>query len=294
MDVLEKTLNQIKSIPQAPIASGAFAILLIIAIYLVAQISWSLIDTPAPASNWSPQITSSAKSTSVSVSKLVDSHLFGEYDKETAEKPKEVVVEQVIDAPKTSLSLLLTGVVASTEQTRGLAIIEAGGSQETYGIGDTIKGQSASIKEVYADRIIITNRGRYETLMLDGIKYTSQPSQPVKPRAAPTSRSNSRSVAIDRKELLKDPSKLTDIVSITPVTRSGETLGYRLNPGRDGKLFRDAGLKPNDLAKSINGYDLTDAMQAMELMSQLAELSDVSVMVERDGQLVEVNLSVPQ
>ncbi|MCH1932385.1 type II secretion system protein GspC, partial [Shewanella sp. A25] len=79
--------------------------------------------------------------------------------------------ELITDAPKTSLSILLTGVVASTAEQRGVAVIESRGSQNTYSLGDKIDGTSASLKEVYADRIIITNNGRYETLMLDGLEF---------------------------------------------------------------------------------------------------------------------------
>ena len=103
--------------------------------------------------------------------------LFGKADA-NSDNPKVKAVETVTDAPKTTLSIQLTGVVASTADQKGLAIIESNGSQDTYSLGDKIKGTSASLKEVYADRIIITNAGRYETLMLDGLVHTSQkPSQ---------------------------------------------------------------------------------------------------------------------
>lgn len=59
-------------------------------------------------------------------------------------------------------------------------------------------------------------------------------------------------------------------------------------------LFKQAGFKPNDLAKSINGYDLTVMSQALEMMGQLSELTEVSVMIEREGQLVEIMFSLPQ
>jgi general secretion pathway protein C len=198
----------------------------------------------------------------------------------------------------------LTGVVASSAEQKGLAIIESQGSQETYSLGDKIKGTSASLKEVYADRIIITNAGRYETLMLDGLQYTTQSQANAQLQQA---RSGGDVTKVDRRdadigrelvasrdELLADPSKITDYLAISPVQKDGEVQGYRLNPGKDAGLFKDAGFQPNDLAKSINGYDLTDMSQALEVMGQLPELTEVSVMVEREGQLVEIMFSLPQ
>ncbi|MGL5472183.1 MAG: type II secretion system protein GspC, partial [Shewanella sp.] len=163
-----------------------------------------------------------------------------------------------------------------------------------------------SLKEVYADRIIITNAGRYETLMLDGLVYTSQSPanqqlQKAKSDKAVVNRVDQRKnaevsqeLAQSRSQLLADPSKITDYIAISPVKQGEAVVGYRLNPGKDMNLFKQAGFKANDLAKSINGYDLTVMSQALEMMSQLPELTEVSVMVEREGQLVEIMFSLPQ
>ncbi|GLP95926.1 type II secretion system protein GspC [Paraferrimonas sedimenticola] len=299
MDWIETTFTRLKTVPQAPLANGTFVVLLVVALYLSARISWQLLDQPGTIPNWQPSVLPVSGSSTVQATNITEKQFFGKYVEgdsaaNQAKQPEPGLDQALLDAPKTSLRILLTGVVASTQTTRGLAIIEHNGAQETYAIGDSIKGQSASIKEVFADRIIISNRGRYETLMLDGMEYTSEASSETKNLVEAKRQGDRTQVTVDRKALMQDPAKLTDLINITPVTRAGETLGYRLNPGKDPKLFKEAGFNANDLAKSINGYDLTDAIQAMEVMSQLAELTDVSVMVERDGQLVEINLSVPQ
>lgn len=231
--------------------------------------------------------------------------LFGQHDEDSSNAKVEHVVEMITDAPKTSLSIQLTGVVASTSEQKGLAVIASSGSQNTYGLGDKIKGTSASLKEVYADRIIITNSGRYETLMLDGLEYETQSQANQQLQQAKVDRKvtqvdqrTNRKVAAElqqsRDELLADPSKITDYLAISPVRSGGELSGYRLNPGKDRDLFKQAGFKANDLAKSMNGYDLTDMSQALEVMAQLPELTEISLMVERDNQLVEIMFSLPQ
>ncbi|ABM26514.1 type II secretion system protein GspC [Shewanella putrefaciens] len=308
MDLLDKVIAKAASIPHKPLSQVTFWFGFIVSLLLAAQITWKLVPTHSSPSAWSPTATTVGSGAGqIDLTGLQQLGLFGKADAQS-ERPKVEVVEAITDAPKTSLSILLTGVVASTADQKGLAIIESSGIQETYSLGDKIKGTSASLKEVYADRIIITNAGRYETLMLDGLVYTSQSAVNQQLQQAKTSkveqtvsrvdqRQNaeiSQELAESRNELLADPSKITDYIAISPVRQGDAVVGYRLNPGKDVNLFRQAGFKANDLAKSINGYDLTVMTQALEMMSQLPELTEVSIMVEREGQLVEIMFSLPQ
>lgn len=308
MDLLDKVIAKAASIPHKPLSQVTFWFGFIVSLLLAAQITWKLVPTRSSSSAWSPTATTVGSGAGqIDLTGLQQLGLFGKADAQS-EKPKVEVVETITDAPKTSLSILLTGVVASTADQKGLAIIESSGIQETYSLGDKIKGTSASLKEVYADRIIITNAGRYETLMLDGLVYTSQSTVNQQLQQAKTTkveqtvsrvdqRQNaeiSQELAESRNELLADPSKITDYIAISPVRQGDAVVGYRLNPGKDANLFRQAGFKANDLAKSINGYDLTVMTQALEMMSQLPELTEVSIMVEREGQLVEIMFSLPQ
>ncbi|WP_394204312.1 type II secretion system protein GspC [Shewanella waksmanii] len=305
MDLLDKVLNKAAGIPHKPLSMATFWLGLVITLYLLAQITWKLVPGSDAPPKWRPTPVSATGSGPANISGLQNLGLFGQHD-EAASKPKvEHVVEMITDAPKTSLSIQLTGVVASTAEQKGLAVIASGGSQNTYGLGDKIKGTSASLKEVYADRIIITNSGRYETLMLDGLEYETQSQANQQLQQAKVDRKvtqvdqrANRKVAEElqqsRDELLADPSKITDYLAISPVRSGGELSGYRLNPGKDRELFKQAGFKANDLAKSMNGYDLTDMSQALEVMAQLPELTEISLMVERDNQLVEIMFSLPQ
>ncbi|MGI1946035.1 type II secretion system protein GspC [Shewanella glacialipiscicola] len=306
MDLLDKIIAKAIGMPHKPLSRIVFWLGFIVIMLLAAQITWKLVPTTASVSAWSPTpVNASGKSAGqVDLASLQLLGLFGKADTQS-DRPKVAAVETITDAPKTSLSIQLTGVVASTTDQKGLAVIESNGSQETYSLGDKIKGTSASLKEVYADRIIITNAGRYETLMLDGLVYTSQsPANQQLQQAKSNTTVNridqrknaevSQELAESRTELLADPSKITDYIAISPVRQGDAVAGYRLNPGKDANLFKQAGFKANDLAKSINGYDLTVMSQALEMMSQLSELTEVSIMVEREGQLVEIMFSLPQ
>ncbi|WP_445946892.1 type II secretion system protein GspC [Shewanella sp.] len=303
MDVLDNVLAKAAKIPHKQLSLFVFWFLFILAALLAAQVTWKLIPANAPIATWQASPVASTGVKSINLQDVHNLHLFGNHD--ASQVSRAPVVETITDAPKTSLSILLTGVVASTSETQGLAVIDSRGVQDTYGLGDKISGTSASLKEVYADRIIITNGGRYETLMLDGLPYTtsSQVNQQLQQAkqnqniSRVDQRNNqqiSQELRQSRDELLADPSKITDFLAISPV-RSGDSLaGYRLNAGRDAALFKQAGFQANDLAKSINGYDLTEMSQALEVMASLSELTEIAVMVERDGQLVEIMFSLPE
>ncbi|WP_299009353.1 type II secretion system protein GspC [uncultured Shewanella sp.] len=305
MDLLDTIFTKVAKIPQRPLNNIIFWSGMLLSLSLLAQITWKMVPSTSSAVKWQPIPVEISRAGKVNVKDIENLSLFGQYKAEAKDKPKENVVEQITDAPKTSLSIQLTGVVASTKEQQGLAVIASSGGQETYSLGDKIKGTSASLKEVYADRIIITNNGRYETLMLDGLKYEAQgqankqlqkakTSNDVRKIDHRTNRAVSQKLKTSRDELVSDPGKITDYLSISPVRKGGELQGYRLNPGKDRALFKESGLKPNDLAKSINGYDLTDMGQALEVMSSLPELTEMSLMVERNGQLIEIMFSLPQ
>lgn len=304
MDLLDKLITKAAVIPHKQVSNIVFGLGLIIVLLLGAQITWKLMPVSDNQANWQPSPVSASSAKRVELDAVRNLLLFGQVDSNNS-RPKAEVVEQITDAPKTNLSILLTGVVASTSEQHGLAVIESSGNQETYSLGDKIKGTSASLKEVYADRIIITNSGRYETLMLDGLTYTTQSNVNQQLQQAKINSRDVRQVdmrnselsaelAHSRDELLSDPSKITDYIAISPVQKDGEIAGYRLNPGKDAELFKQAGFQPSDLAKSINGFDLTEMSQALEVMAQLSELTEMSVMVEREGQLVEIMFSLPQ
>ncbi|KFZ36621.1 general secretion pathway protein GspC [Shewanella mangrovi] len=295
MDLLDKAIAQASRVPARQASNLVFWLLLVLAIYLAAQVTWKAIPASPSTTKWQPTPVSVSQGSIVDIAAIKNLGLFGKADAtDVAQRANQAPV-LITDAPKTNLSILLTGVVASTAERRGVAVIQSAGSQDTYGLGDKIKGTSASLKEVYADRIIITNNGRYETLMLDGLEFNAGEDANSQLQQAKSEAQNvAEDAAAIRDDVLANPDKLSDYIAVSPVQQDGELVGYRLNPGKNAAAFNSAGFKPNDLAKSINGYDLTDASQALEIMGQLAELTDISVMVERENQLIEISLSLPQ
>ncbi|WP_163932267.1 type II secretion system protein GspC [Paraferrimonas sp. SM1919] len=304
MEQVQAVISKLKTLPKEPVINAGVLLFATLALYQLAQLTWQVITPTQTSTTWKPVI-SVTEVEQVSIENIKKLQLFGEKGSAAVvEKKPQIVKNDLLDAPKTSLSIQLTGVVASTNESNGLAIIESAGSQETYSIGDKIKATRASLAEVFADRAIINNSGKLETVMLDGMTFTSaitdsnaqlqQAKIQEKSKVLPNSDVYKR-IKESKEKLLQDPSSISNYFRFSKVTnKDGSVEGYRLNPGQDRDLFYDAGFKANDLAKSVNGYDLTDPMQAMELMGQLRELSEVSIIVERQGQLIDISLAAPQ
>ncbi|TQI80017.1 type II secretion system protein C (GspC) [Serratia fonticola] len=183
------------------------------------------------------------------------------------------------NAPPSSLKLRLTGIVASASSERSIAIIAKDNKQFSLGVGDTVPGYDARIAAIFADRTVISYQGRYEALLL----FADAP-----PTAAKENGEKSPSTAQLKAQLQKQPQSILNYLSISPVMVDNKLTGYRLNPGKEGELFRKVGLHENDLAVALNGLDLRDAQQAQQALKQLPELSELTLTVEREGQLQDI------
>ena len=297
-------------LPQKKIAQLISVLLLIYVAYVFAKITWLLVPQPAmtqPVSATGLSNTALANTNkSFNIAELQALNLFGIYNEQ--DKKKDTVVE-VQDAPETKLKLVLSGLVASDSVETAAAIIEYQGKQETYGIGDLIKGTRASLEKVLMDRVLIKQSGRLETLMLDGFDFKN-PARAIEQTASTTKKANrpspKKSEVVDqrnnkqlsasakdlRADLAKDPGKITDYLRIQPKRKQGKIIGYALRPGKKAEFFKASGLMPGDVAVQMNGFDLTAASEAAQALAEMKQARDVSILVDRNGSLTEILFSI--
>ena len=280
-------------------------VVVLLSLYLIAfaaKLVWRIIPEPqlsaTPTVSRAPVISSSSGKSGVNIAKIQQLNLFGN----AAAKPAEPVAE-VTDAPETRLNLTLTGVVASSEQEAGTAIIENRGSQAVYGLGDKIEGTNATLQKVYNDRVIIKNGVRNETLMLDGIDYDEanrRREMQARNRPEPEDELEEDSVelsdeALEATATLRErPASFTDFISISPKTEEGQLIGYQVSPGKEPELFKSAGLQAGDVITQINGLDLTDLQQSQEALSELRNAQNIELTIIRDGSLTTLYLDLPE
>jgi len=309
-------------LPQQKIAQAVSLLLLVYIAFLAAKITWLVVPQKTTVSesttkNYSIQNIKNGQSFNITALQALN--LFGQYNKQEEEE----VALQVTEAPETRLNLTLSGLVASDKIGTAAAIIEYKSKQETYGIGDIIKGTRASLEQVLIDRVIIKQSGRLETLMLDGADY-GQPAQSVSNKKIDNQKSykttqqrelqngpqklpsRAKASIVDqrsnadlrenakrlRSDLNNDPGKITDYLRISPARKEGKIVGYRLSPGKNPEFFKLSGLKSGDIAIQMNGHDLLVPLEAAQAMSALKTERDISLLVERKRDLIEILFSI--
>lgn len=304
-------LNELlHKLPQQKIAKIVSGLSLCYIAYLLAQLTWLLLSSNS--SHQSLNIEHNAlvesKISQTDIGVISQLNLFGAYNEQT--QVEEVKIQ---DAPETKLRLTLSGTVASDDKNTAAAIIENNGKQETYGIGDKITGTRAVLESVATDRVIIKQSGRLETLMLDGFNYNKQttrginsanvsPAQKNKTRPSRNTSSQvldqrnnqalSRSAMKLKADINNDPGKITDYLKIIPKRQGGNIQGYQLMPGKNAEFFQSSGLKSGDIAIQMNGLDLTIASEAAQALQALKQEQELSLLVDRNGELTEILFSI--
>ncbi len=258
------------------------------AAWILGMLVWQLYPASHSVSQWTPaQLERSSSQPSSSkqtdVSSINQAQIFGQYTQQG------VVTPVVQDAPKSRLNVVLVGAVVSNQAEKSLAVIAHRGKQGTYGLGEKIDGTRATVKAILIDRIIISNDGRNETVMLEGLEYRKLQLQTT-PSAASSNVignnpvNNEEKLATIRQTITQDPQQIFQYVRLSQVKRDGKVLGYRVSPGRDPELFNAVGLQNGDIAILLNGADLTDPAAMGKIYKTITELTELNLTVERDGQ----------
>lgn len=253
------------------------AILVVAIAYQLATLTWALVPGSTPsAAPVSRTADNTARAPSADLSVLVNSHLFGE----AAEKSAEIVIP-VVDAPDTTLSLTLKGILAKESDTNGGAIIAGSrGEDKAYLVGQTIdNADGAQLHSVYSDRVLLNRNGRLETLRLPKEPAVARGASTV--MAAPLPRPAPQQAL--REVITENATRLADIVRIAPHVQEGQVVGFRVTPGRDRAAFEALGLQPGDVVSDINGTVLNDPSQGLAVFQALGESTQANVTVLRDG-----------
>ncbi|MDG0762970.1 type II secretion system protein GspC [Klebsiella quasipneumoniae] len=203
--------------------------------------------------------------------------LFGLATKNPPAPAEATSLDQV---PVSSLKLRLAGLLASSNPARSIAIIEKGNQQVSLSVGDTTPGYNAQIAAILPDRIIVNYQGRQEAILLFNDTRASSSSPAAAPRPPLM------------KRLREQPQNILTYLTISPVLSGDKLQGYRLNPGKDASLFRQTGLQENDLAIALNGIDLRDQEQAQQALQNLADMTEITLTVEREGQRHDIAFSL--
>ena len=296
---------------------GLIAVLVVWAVNSMANTVWALIpSSPVEVSKSvvinPPPSTADASGgvETIDVSSILGMSVFG------AAEPSEVqdlAPVNAVASPRegiengareTSLALTLTGIVASTADGLGSAMIEARKKQELYSVGDDLPANGkVTLAKILPKQVVIDNNGTYELITLfddNGIVGIVQSASSELPNRTPaltaevsTNQSERQQLAANyREQLYSDPQSLAGLVSISAVQSDGGLKGYRVAPGRDAEQFTALGFKAGDIVTAVNGYTLSDPTNTVRLYQLMRDATDATFEIERDGSPVSISVSL--
>ncbi|MGE0582834.1 MAG: type II secretion system protein GspC [Steroidobacteraceae bacterium] len=217
---------------------------------------------------------------------LINAHLFGE----ALVTPSG----DASNAPQTSLSLVLAGVIANSDPSTGIAILgESAAAAKVVMVGDAVPG-GAKLHAVYPDRVVLERAGALESLLLP---HQASVASAAPVPALPAQLPKAADVQIlDRMQKLieRDPGVIGDVLRPQPVFAEGKQRGYRVYPGRNRAAFSRLGLRPGDLVTAINGTPLDDPARGQEIFRTLGSAAEARVTVLRSGRQQELTLNMAQ
>lgn len=261
---------------------AATLVLTIVVAARLADFAWLWVPVPESA-RWRPAPVvaplAAGPARGPDVAALTGAHLFGLY-----QAPSDPGLDQMDKAPDTRLNLTLLGILAADEERGSRALISDGAEEKPYSVGDKVPG-GVTLQAIFPDRVILARNGQLETLRLDKDK----PSAPLtaglagNSPASTVSSETAEMLSRVREQLLTDPSKASDYIRVQPANVNGAQRGYRIYPGRDRSVFNGAGLRPGDLVTSLNGVNLGDPAQALQMLGDLGQAQSLSLTIERGG-----------
>lgn len=281
-------------------ALAACAIFALICLWLLVRLAWLLVPQGDDVAVSAPTAPAPAVVPVQSVGKW---HLFG--------NPQTIaVLQQMRNAPATTLKLTLRGTLAMDDAHDGIAMIEdEHGGERAYKVGDVV-GSNAKLAAVYADHVVLDHEGTAETLNLPRAEQHTAPQQSptnpsspatatgarassIPPNYAPPQLSGNLDWSAAQAKLRIDPAQIAKQVHVEPVFENGKIAGARLSgDGEVARLMSQAGLKSTDLITAINGQSLSAVSNPQQFMDNLAGTGSLSVTVLRNGKPATLTVSL--
>jgi general secretion pathway protein C len=234
-----------------------------------------------------PPTSSASAPTRINYSSLISrKHLFG---------TSVVSKARIVDAPPSKLNLKLRGIFSTDDDTGAVIIADGSGQEDVYQIDDSLPG-GARLVSIHTNYVIIERNQQMEKLVLpeDPSAFTLSNETPSLPSGAePVSKASASKLGALRQELIKNPTSLGKLVSLSPsMNSSGQLEGYRIYPRGRQPLFDQLGLKAGDVVTRINGTQLNNSRESLAAIQKLMKATELNLTVLRNGETININQSL--
>jgi general secretion pathway protein C len=264
-----------------------------ISLALLVAIGYNLVRlmialTPTPHEVWVPPTDANGAAGPQSSSiadyvEIADAHLFG------IAQAGDELPDPAVDAPPTTLSLELRGLVVSSDASFSHAIIADGsGIESVYFLQSEVPG-GATVVAIHANRVILNRAGALEALQLPHLADSGSNASAGFAVSAGIPASGDLP-AIPEEVLQPRAARLADIMMPRPRITGGEFQGVEVYPGERGEDFAGLGLKPGDVVTAIDGRPLS-ASDAAAPFQGIAESATLTLTINRRGQTRTIKLA---
>jgi general secretion pathway protein C len=299
-------------VAKVPLTTWQFVVrfLLVLSLSLsLAHLFWLIFPAPAiPAATVAIPASANHAETnnaSVNIAQLKALTVFGKVEAPKQDQP--AVIES--QAVKTQLNLILVGVMESSDENSGRAIIASGDKQDVYAVNAPLPaGNNVTLSKVMSDRVIINNNGSYESLWLyqndpnappiSQVAVRQSPAQQILPqsspypsgRPGPSQEMQSPADASGNPAVAEVSRNLSDVLAMSIQRENGQVIGYKIRPGRDAEKFKSLGLQTDDIVTAINGMPLTNPAKIMEVYKNMGNTTSASLEIKRGGSVITVDV----
>ena len=210
---------------------------------------------------------------------------------------------QNLDPVLSSLSFTLKGTIIHSNPKRSVATIQSGYSSKTfsYQVGDRIDKQ-AQVKKIKRGRVIFfnENNSRLEYILLpenqDNLDLSYKKEESSKKQKKPlVAKKGENQYQVSRSDINDHLKKLPEILNqarVVPNKENGEITGFRFQSIDKGSIFESLGFQVGDIIKEVDGEFIESPEQAIQLFERLKGSSGFKVLVEKEGQEVELDYNV--
>lgn len=208
---------------------------------------------------------------------------------------------------ESSLELIITGIMASDDQTAGIAFIRnTQGEEKKFKVGDDVYGL-ATLDAIHEDYLVLRRSGgKQEKLSLskNRLNTFSKPSSANPQQNAQITTSTARIASHIKKpedwqQMVNsqkfDPNKIAQMASKVNVVRDGQgqITGLRVANLAGASQLMNQGLRANDQIVAVNGVKIA-MNNILELRKQLESNTSAQVTVLRNGKQLNLNLNLSE
>ena len=203
-----------------------------------------------------------------------------------------------------SLPFTLKGTIIHANPSRSVATVKAGSEDKTfsYQAGDIIENH-VEVRKIERAKLIFFNQNnsRLEYIVIPeektklNISYQTDRKKPKLSQDKSLIIRKGNSFAVKRSDLNDYLGRLPEILNqarVVPHTQDGELKGFRFAFIDKGSIFENLGFEKGDIIKEVAGELVTTPEQALELFERLKGGSGFKMLVEKDGQDVELEYNV--